>query len=87
MAQNSDTAKLVKLKIIERGNTEKARLEQLFSYSGPDQETIDLLDQNHGLWSENPFYFWAGIQQPYMGKLDSQADIVMCYVRSMRATA
>lgn len=87
LRSNEEVARNVDYKVSERGQNERARLANLLTYTGPDPDTLDVLEQNYERWSCNPFIFWAAIQSPYMGELASQADVVRCFIRSTRADA
>lgn len=63
------------------------RVERLFTYSGPDCDTLAVLERHASAWRRNPYLFWAGIQHPFVERFESQADVLSFYLRLQRANA
>jgi hypothetical protein len=73
---------MMKYSIHERGQNDKARLEKLFQFQGPDSATIKVLDRHNEEWLTNPACFWTLPSPLNLNLLDPQAQIVGCYLRA-----
>lgn len=57
------------------------------AYQGPDKESQDVLEANHGRWSLRPESFWKTSGEDTYFDLDAQAQIVRSYVRAQGGDA
>jgi hypothetical protein len=53
-------------------------------YGGPDRKTLDLLEKYANTWEENPSLFWTGRLEGVMMSLETQAQIVGSYLRTIQ---
>ena len=76
--------KRISFSLKEKDSVTKARQARFMRYAGPDSETLRLLKQYAGIWSNNPEYFWTGghrqENQAVTGMMDAQVQIVSLFL-------
>ncbi|KIW29820.1 uncharacterized protein PV07_05607 [Cladophialophora immunda] len=78
----------IPLCIKEKGEKDKNQLNQLFSYKGPDKETLRILNCYEGLWTQDPKQFWNTPLLSSSGRLTSaQAQIARYYLHGQDVDA
>ncbi len=73
---------LVKYKVMEKGQNERARFAKLLSYQGPDEVTIQLLHSQKLAWLQNPASFWIRSNPHSTTGMKQQAQIVSIYLEA-----
>jgi arginine deiminase len=82
MAENDNLSKKVRYSITERGQKEKDRLTKLLEYRGPDEQTINVLDQHKEEWMKDPSHFWILPLPQNLYSLNPRAQIVGCFLEA-----
>jgi len=76
---------LVKFRVREKGESDKARFERFFGFEGPDDETVNLLYERSDEWQSQPVSFWeyssTGTADLH---LSPEAQILGIYLRAER---
>ena len=57
LKQDAALAKLVPFSIQARNQRDRNRFTRLLSYTGPDQETLNILDKEKCHWHDEPYSF------------------------------
>jgi len=82
---------MVQYRVKERGANEKARLEKLLQYQGPDADTVAVLRDYHDYWLHNPAQFWVRpspvVANPIGHPIGPQENILVCYLQTIRDDA
>ena len=87
LSNDNELSKLVPFRVQPKGKYDKARLELLMQYQGPDEDTLSLLRDNHHRWLQNPSSFWICPELVMAGVSDPQAEIVSRYLQHDRDNA
>jgi hypothetical protein len=75
LANDPDLAKLVPLRVVRRGSTDRARVDKVLK-SSVCEDTVTLLHENHQRWLQDPAVFWKGPSSFSADSPDPQAQIV-----------
>jgi len=91
LSKDEQLSKLVQYRVKERGANEKARLQKVLQYQGPDPDTIAVLRDHHDQWLFDPAQFWVRplpVVANSMGhSIGPQENILICYLQTMRDDA
>lgn len=79
--QNEELRQRVNYNVRQKGHKERARLERLSGYQGPDEETLHLLHKHRTDWLETPWLFWSRSWDLGFAYLDPQAQIIGVYLQ------
>jgi hypothetical protein len=75
LADDPDMAKLVTLRVVRRGATDRGRVEKVLQ-SSICEETVAVLHDNHQRWLQDPAVFWKGPSPSSADSPDPQVQIV-----------
>ena len=82
ISERTGLSSRIPLSIKEKGENERARLNNLLQYAGPDKETLRVLDAFQNAWLEDPTQFWRTPSSGYLDQFPSpQAEIVGYYLQ------
>lgn len=75
LASDPDLAKLVPLRVVRKGSTDRGRVDKVLQ-SGICEDTVTVLCDNHQQWLQDPAVFWKGPSTFSADSPDPQAQIV-----------
>jgi hypothetical protein len=75
LANDPDLAKLVSLRVVRKGSTDRARVEKVLQ-SSICEDTVTVLRDNHQQWLQDPAVFWKGPSPSSADSPDPQVQIV-----------
>jgi hypothetical protein len=84
LSNDEELAKMVKYRVQERGHNEKNRLARVLQFQGPDDDTIEVLRNNHQQWLQDPSMFWRRPSLLPVDPSDAQARIIAPFLQTIR---
>ncbi|KAK5042943.1 hypothetical protein LTR84_011999 [Exophiala bonariae] len=83
LQSNKKLGSLVKYKIVDKGHNQQARLNKLLHFKGPEEATLELLQQKNKEWLDDPSTFWTYGMSPTTGGSHKQgAQIISLYLQA-----
>ncbi|KAM0724053.1 hypothetical protein Q7P37_000233 [Cladosporium fusiforme] len=72
-AMQANDRKKFRYRVVKTNQNDVARRKKFQSYTGPDVETVSMLEQNAEAWTSNPASFWNYVQgtAPELGSVQS----------------
>jgi hypothetical protein len=55
-----EACKNLRYRVVKKNQNDISRCKQFDKYMGPDDATVQLLQQNFEIWSADPARFWSG---------------------------
>lgn len=79
--EHKSLAKAMKFRVMQKGQNERARLDKLLSFNGPEADLWQLLEDYHQIWLNNPSCFWVRPLPPSLGGYCPETQIVGFYLQ------